>query len=76
MFSQSQPLQRPPHQVMSGHSECLSLTLQKPCRDDLRRGRDILLSLTRAGRLHANQDRTGWLDQAIEESEAGTDQAE
>ncbi len=31
MFSQSQPLQLPPHQVMSDHSGCLSLTLHKPC---------------------------------------------
>jgi len=47
-----------------------------PVRKDYRhRGRDILFSLKRAGRLPANQDWTGWLDQAIEESEAGTDPA-
>ena len=35
-------------------------------KDYLNRGRDILLSLKRTGRLHANQDWIGWFDEAIE----------
>ena len=48
-----------------GSMEAL-LTVQAR-KDYLNRGCEILLSLKRTGKLHANQDWTGWFDQAIRE---------
>ena len=38
-------------------------------KEYLDRGREILRSLKRAGRLHANQDWIGWFEEAIERLE-------
>ena len=49
-----------------------SLDSQLPAKDRkeyLLRGQQILLKLKEAGRLHANQDWTGWFDQALDNLE-------
>jgi tetratricopeptide (TPR) repeat protein len=43
-----------------------SLLPAKDRKDYLLRGQQILLTLKEAGRLHANQDWTGWFNQAID----------